>query len=79
MIINLIKWSINQYFLTLFPYQVHQVQTELIFLLLGVDDGRLLGNDTDGEVDDVSTTTEGGGGSVDDVSTTTEGGGGSVG
>jgi hypothetical protein len=28
------------------------------------DDGRLLGNDTDGEVDDVSTTTEGGGGSV---------------
>ena len=51
-------------------------------MLLGVltsDDGRLLGNDTDGEVDDVSTTTEGGGGSVDDVSTTTEGGGGSVG
>ena len=43
------------------------------------DDGRLLGNDTDGEVDDVSTTTEGGGGSVDDVSTTIEGGGGSVG
>ena len=39
----------------------------------------LLGDDTDGEVDDVSTTTEGGGGSVDDVSTTTERGGGSVG
>ena len=53
------------------------------------DDGRLLGNDTGGEVDDVSITTKGGGalmsddgrllgndtaGEVDDVSITTEGG-----
>jgi len=67
--------------LTLFPYHVHQVHDRVDFLLgvLTSDDGRLLGNNTDGEVDDVSTTTEGGGGSVDDVSTTTEGGGGSVG
>jgi hypothetical protein len=58
------------------------------------DDGRLLGNNTGGEVDDVSITTEGEGalmsddgrllgidtgGEVDDVSITTEGGGGSGG